>query len=144
MSTQDGDPGEQLHLMQQARQRMSEARTRGARQLGALCILLGLVLGVLHGLLHVFNPPANLKLFFVLCGAAALAIMVLCIGYQRLHRLMPAGFGRRYLLGLLLSLLLYGAGLFFITAQLPVPVVLLMAAIVALPLVLTGCLMVRR
>uniref|UniRef100_UPI002436F1A1 hypothetical protein n=1 Tax=Arthrobacter sp. JCM 19049 TaxID=1460643 RepID=UPI002436F1A1 len=61
-----------------------------------LSVLLGLLLGALHVLLHFFTPQRSLTSFWVLCAAAAVAITVLALGYRRLHRVLPAGFGRRY------------------------------------------------
>lgn len=134
----------QLESMEVAQQGISGAKRQGARQLGTLCILLAVVLGALHGLLHVFNPERNLGAFFVLCAAAVLAILALTFGYQFLRRLLPAGFGRKYLIGLGMSLLLYGLGLGLITAGLGAMVVVLLAIVVAMPLLFVGIWMVRQ
>ena len=73
-----------------------------------------------------------------------MAITVLALGYRRLHRVLPAGFGRRYLVALAASLVLYAGLLALIMTPMPLAVVLLLGAVVALPLAVAGGWMIRQ
>lgn len=137
-------PQEQLAVFAGAQGKVATESKRGARQLGITCILLGLVLGTLHGLLHVFTPDRGLGAFFVLCAVAVLVIVVLSLGYQKLHRFLPLGFSKRYLWSLFLSIGIYGLALTLITTPMPWFVVALLGLAVALPLLLGGLWMVKK
>lgn len=134
----------QLAAVQAAQRALAAPRRAGARQIGWLSVLLGLLLGALHVLLHFFTPQRSLTSFWVLCAAAAVAITVLALGYRRLHRVLPAGFGRRYLVALAASLVLYAGLLALIMTPMPLAVVLLLGAVVALPLAVAGGWMIRQ
>lgn len=138
------DAAWQLAAVQAAQRALASPRGAGARQIGWLSVLLGLLLGALHVLLHFFTPQRSLTGFWVLCATAAVAITVLALGYRRLHRVLPAGFGRRYLVALAASLVLYAGLLALIMTPMPLAVVLLLGAVVALPLAVAGGWMIRQ
>lgn len=138
------DGEEQLAAIERIQQRMAITSRSGARQLGALCILLGIALGALHVLLHFFTPSENLPGFFVLCAFAALVILAAILWYQKAHRVLPRGLVRPYFWSLSASLLLYCAALALIEIAMTGILTGLIGLVVALPLILAGWWMAAR
>lgn len=135
---------EQLAAFENAQREMTQVVAQGAKQIGMLCVLLGLVLGTLHGLLHVYNPERSLSAFFILVGAAVLAIFGLSFGYLKVRSVLPRGLSKTYLVSLFASFGIYAVTLSLITTPLPAIVVALLGLAVALPLVIGGVWMMKR
>ncbi|WP_404288700.1 hypothetical protein [Glutamicibacter arilaitensis] len=137
-------PGDQLTALENAQRSMTSVTARGARQLGLTCIMLGVVLGALHSLLHIFSPEQGLPAFFVLTGAAVLAMIGLSLGYLKVRRVLPHGFSKKYLLSLFLSIGIYALTLTLITTPMPFIATVLLGLAVALPLLIGGFRMLAR
>lgn len=135
---------EQLSALGKVQDDLAPIAARGARQLGMLCVSLGLALGILHGLLHVFNPERSLNAFFILTGVSIAAIIGLCAGYLKLHKVLPRGLSSKYLLGLFGSIAIYAATLALIATPMSSILVALLGLAVAIPLLICGVWMIKR
>lgn len=135
---------EQLAAFENAQREMTPVAKRGAKQLGMLCVSLGLVLGALHGLLHVYHPERSLTAFFILVGAAVLASIALSFGYLKVRSVLPRGLSKAYLLSLFASYGIYAITLTLITTPMAAFLVVLLGVAVALPLLLGGVWMMKR
>ena len=136
---------EQRAAIADAEHRLGPLQRRGRRQLAWLSVALGALLGCMHVTIVVFPPQRGIPAFLIACGVVIAAIMLLMIAYLRVRRVIPAGGTRRYLGGFAISMLLYlGALVLFIVTDETVKVAVVVALVVAAPLVITGLRGVRR
>lgn len=143
-SEQEANLEGQLVAFDRARQSIGPAISRGARQLGLYCLVLGVILGLLSGLLHVYRPERSLFAFFALCLISIVSIMALTVVYQKVHSVLPRSFTRNYLIGMFVSFLLYGLGLMTLGYALPWFLVVVLGIVVAAPMICVGLWMVKK
>lgn len=136
---------EQLAAIRAAQGQLGPAQGRGRRQLAGLCIGLGVLLGAMHLIIVVLPPGRELRGFQIACAVVVAAILLLTFGYVRVRRVVPRGGGRRYLVALMASLLLYMAALVLVlVVGETLPVAFGVAVVIAAPLVIAAVREVRQ
>ncbi|NUL48156.1 hypothetical protein F7P69_23545 [Cellulosimicrobium funkei] len=148
MSRQAGEPsaeplGEdtrlsaQLAALRAPEARLAEVSHRAARRLAWFCTALALLIGAAHVVPAVFHPDESLPAFLAAMGVYVVAVLALTWGYIRTRKATPRGGSRRYLLGLLITMVLYLAALALLGRE-TWPVAILVGLVIAAPLVIAG------
>ena len=132
-------PEQQLAALNQAKAGMDQALAYGGKVIGWYSIILGLALGALACLLQFFTPQEHFTAFIVLMAVFGVVVVVQSLVYGKLYRSMPSGFSRIYLLGLIMSIVLYAISISLLGSLsgfwlLPV----LAGLVVAAPLLIAG------
>ncbi|OMH35062.1 hypothetical protein [Tersicoccus sp. Bi-70] len=137
-----GDPAQEASMREEAAIAAVTARratmlTRARRHLGWFSTVLALLIGAAHTVPVVFPPQASLPAFLVAMGLWVVAVLLLTYAYLRTRSATPRGGGRRYTVGLLVTMALYLAGL-ALTPWETWPVAILIGLLIAAPLTIAG------
>lgn len=127
----------QLAALRGPEARLAEVRHRAARRLAWFCTALALLIGAAHVVPAVFRPDESLPAFLAAMGVYVVAVLVLTWGYLRSRQVTPRGGGRRYLIGLLITIVLYLAALALLGRE-TWPVAILVGLVIAAPLAIAG------
>ncbi|MGW9550957.1 hypothetical protein ACWG8W_07880 [Citricoccus zhacaiensis] len=130
-------PAEQLALLEGSHAKLAAVRTRAHRRLAWFATALGLLIGAAHVVPSVFRPDASLPAFLTAMGVYVVAVLVLTVWYLRTRTATTLGGGRRYLLGLAITMVLY-AGALTLLGRETWPVALVVGLVIAAPLVIAG------
>lgn len=134
------DPAEQLSALDASAARLVGVQHGAGRRLAWFCTALALMIGAAHVIPSVFRPDESLPAFLVAMGVYVVAVLALTWWYLRTRTATPLGGGRRYVVGLAGTLVLYTASLILVTqtARETWPVAILVGLVIAAPLVMAG------
>lgn len=112
-----------------------DAETRRTQALAATGA--GVLMGLALLVPAVFRPDRHLPAFLAAMAVFLGAVVVLVVWYQRRRRAVTVGWGRRYVLGMVLTAALYVAAV-LLTVGRPWPWALVAAVVVAAPVTIAG------
>lgn len=130
-------PAEQLALLEGSHAKLAAVRTQAHRHLAWFATALGLLIGAAHVVPSVFRPDESLPAFLTAMGVYVVAVLVVTVWYLRTRTATTLGGGRRYLLGLAITMVLY-AGALTLLGRETWPVALVVGLVIAAPLVIAG------
>lgn len=127
----------QLSALRGPAVRLAGVQQRAHRRMAWFCTALALLIGTAHVVPSVFRPDVSLPAFLTAMGVYVAAVLVLTAWYLRTRRATPLGGGRRYLIGLTATFVLYAASMALMGRE-TWPVAILVGLVIAAPLVMAG------
>lgn len=131
------DPAAQLSALDASAARLAGVQHRAGYRLAWFCTALALLIGAAHVIPSVFRPEESLPAFLTAMGLYVVAVMALTWWYLHSRRATPLGGGRRYLIGLAATFVLYAASMVLMGRE-SWPVAVLVGLVIAAPLVIAG------
>ncbi|MGM7669514.1 hypothetical protein [Microbacterium sp. A93] len=131
------DPAAQLSALDVPAARLAGVQHRARRRLAWFCTALALMIGAAHVIPSVFRPDESLPAFLTAMGVYVVAVLGLTWWYLRTRTATPLGGGRRYVIGLAATFVLYAASMALMGRE-TWPAAILVGLVIAAPLVIAG------